>query len=64
MIDGSRGGNSMRCLNHASHPNCEVIETDDRVFIHALTAIESGEELFILCGHEISVATAGKVLER
>src|SRR6516225_7033034 len=47
VIDGSRGGNSARFLNHACHPNCEAIETDDRVFIHALTAIEPGEELFI-----------------
>ncbi|SKD05607.1 hypothetical protein SAMN05446934_9681 [Paraburkholderia hospita] len=47
VIDGSRGGNSARFLNHACAPNCEAIETGDRVFIHALTAIQPGEELFI-----------------
>jgi SET domain-containing protein len=47
VIDGSCGGNSARFLNHACIPNCEAIETGDRVFIHALTAIKPGEELFI-----------------
>src|SRR6516225_9723566 len=47
VIDGSRGGNSARFLNHACTPNCEAIETGDRVFIHAITTIEPGDELFI-----------------
>ncbi|WP_233810089.1 SET domain-containing protein [Paraburkholderia sp. HP33-1] len=47
VIDGSRGGNSARFLNHACMPNCEAIEVGDRVFIHALVAIAAGEELFI-----------------
>ncbi|WP_407670878.1 SET domain-containing protein-lysine N-methyltransferase [Paraburkholderia franconis] len=34
-------------MNHACTPNCETIETGDRVFIHALTAIKPGEELSI-----------------
>ena len=32
VIDGSRGGNSARFLNHACDPNCEAIETGKRVF--------------------------------
>lgn len=47
VIDGSRGGNSARWLNHACAPNCETIEDDGRIFIHALRPIEPGEELFI-----------------
>jgi hypothetical protein len=47
VIDGSRGGNSARYLNHACVPNCEAIEIGERVFIHTLVAIEAGEELFI-----------------
>ncbi|CAB3774184.1 SET domain-containing protein [Paraburkholderia humisilvae] len=47
VIDGSRGGNSARFLNHACTPNCEAIETGDRVFIHAIRAIRPGDELFI-----------------
>jgi SET domain-containing protein len=47
VIDGSRGGNSARFLNHACAPNCEAIERGDRVFIHALAPIAPGDELFI-----------------
>ncbi|MGF6995486.1 SET domain-containing protein [Paraburkholderia sp. GAS32] len=46
MIDGSRGGNSARFLNHACSPSCEAIEVGDRV-IHALAAVDPGEELLI-----------------
>jgi hypothetical protein len=35
VIDGSRDGNSARFLNRARSPNCEAIESGDRVFIHA-----------------------------
>ncbi|ABE37079.1 SET domain protein [Paraburkholderia xenovorans LB400] len=47
VIDGSRGGNSARWLNHACEPNCETIEDAGRIFIHTLRPIEAGEELFI-----------------
>ncbi|SOE87120.1 hypothetical protein SAMN05446935_7681 [Burkholderia sp. YR290] len=47
VIDGSRGGNSARFLNHACAPNCEAVESDNRVFIHALADIAPGSELFI-----------------
>ena len=57
LIDGSRGGNSARYLNHACTPNCEAIETGDRVFIDALTAIKPGEELF----SDYGLVTDGKI---
>ena len=47
VIDGSRGGNSARFINHSCAPNCEAIETDACVFIHALVDIQPGDELFI-----------------
>ncbi|TGN95801.1 SET domain-containing protein [Burkholderia sp. USMB20] len=47
VIDGGRGGNSARWLNHACTANCEAVEIEDRVFIHASTAIGPGEELFL-----------------
>jgi uncharacterized protein len=47
VIDGSRGGNSARWLNHACVANCEAVEIGDRVFIDAVTDIAAGEELFI-----------------
>ncbi|KAA1014504.1 SET domain-containing protein [Paraburkholderia panacisoli] len=53
VIDGSRGGNSARFLNHACMPNCEAIEVGDRVFIHAIATIKPGEELFIDYGLEV-----------
>ncbi len=43
VIDGGRGGNSARWLNHA----CEAVEEDGRIFIEATWNIEAGEELFI-----------------
>jgi SET domain-containing protein len=47
VIDGSRGGNSARWLNHACVPNCETIEDAGRIFIYTLRPIGAGEELFI-----------------
>jgi uncharacterized protein len=47
VIDGSRGGNSARWLNHACAPNCETVEDAGRVFIDTLRPIEAGEELVI-----------------
>lgn len=45
LIDGGAGGNASRYINHSCDPNCEAVEEDDRVFIHALRDIEDGEEL-------------------
>jgi SET domain-containing protein len=47
VIDGSRGGNGARWLNHSCMPNCETIEDTGRIFIHTLRPIEAGEELLI-----------------
>ncbi len=46
VIDGGRGGNSSRWINHACRPNCEADEQDGRIYIRALRPIEPGEELF------------------
>lgn len=47
VIDGGRGGNSARWLNHACEANCEAVEDDGRIFIEATRRIAAGEELFI-----------------
>ncbi|HEM7852767.1 TPA: SET domain-containing protein [Burkholderia multivorans] len=47
VIDGGQWGNSARWLNHSCDANCEAIEIDDRVFIHASVAIAPGDELFL-----------------
>jgi SET domain-containing protein len=45
LIDGGAQGNDARYINHSCEPNCEAVEEDDRVFIHALRPIDKGEEL-------------------
>lgn len=47
VIDGSRGGNSARWLNHACAPNCETVEDAGRIFIHTIRPIQAGDELLI-----------------
>jgi SET domain-containing protein len=44
-IDGARGGNEARYINHSCEPNCESVVSRRRVFIHALRDIVAGEEL-------------------
>jgi uncharacterized protein len=46
VINSAVGGNEARWINHGCDPNCEAIEEEDRIFIHALRDIEPGEELF------------------
>lgn len=45
VIDGKRGGNESRYINHSCEPNCEAWIVDDRIFIHALRNIQPGTEL-------------------
>jgi SET domain-containing protein len=46
VIDATVGGNESRWINHSCDPNCETIEKDDRIFVHALRGLGPGEELF------------------
>jgi SET domain-containing protein len=57
----SRGGNSARFFIHACASNCEVIETGDRVFIHALAPIAVGDELFIVYGLSVDGAVTDDI---
>jgi SET domain-containing protein len=45
VIDAYRDGNSARWINHSCRPNCEPVEEDNRLYIHATRGIEAGEEL-------------------
>jgi uncharacterized protein len=47
VIDGGRGGNGARWLNHACVANCEAVEQAGRVYIETIRDIAPGEELFI-----------------
>lgn len=44
-IDGTPYENTARYINHSCKPNCEPIQDDKRIFIHAIRKIEPGEEL-------------------
>ena len=51
-IDGGKGGNGTRHLNHACDPNCEAVEEYDEagellLKFQTLVPVEEGEELFI-----------------
>lgn len=45
LIDGKRGGNASRYINHSCEPNCEAIIEDGRIYIHAKKNIQPGTEL-------------------
>jgi SET domain-containing protein len=45
VIDAYRGGNSARWINHSCNPNCEPVEENNRLYIHAIRNIAAGEEL-------------------
>lgn len=45
VIDGGDAGNAARFINHSCEPNCEAVEENGRIFIHALHDIACGEEL-------------------
>lgn len=44
-IDGERGGNDARFINHSCAPNCEVLYFDGNPYIYAMKEIPEGEEL-------------------
>jgi uncharacterized protein len=46
VIDAAVGGNEARFINHSCDPNCHLVISRGRVFIHALADIEPGDELF------------------
>lgn len=64
VIDGGRGGNSARWINHACKPNCkakqEEIDGAQRVFIYAKRDIAAGEELF----YDYGLIIDGKITKK
>ncbi len=50
VIDGNRGGNSSRWINHSCQPNCAADEIGQdgaaRIYIKAARKLKAGEELF------------------
>ncbi len=64
VIDANVDGNRARWINHACTPNCEAREHKGRVFIHALTDISPGEELFYDYGLVIDERYTPKLKKR
>ena len=60
VIDASIAGNAARWINHSCEPNCEAIEDDDRVFIHATRTIYPGEEL----AYDYRLSVDGRITPR
>ncbi len=46
VIDGGKGGNASRWINHSCDPNCTTVEKENHIFIEAVRTIYPGEELF------------------
>jgi SET domain-containing protein len=44
-VDGERGGNDARFINHSCDSNCEVIYFNGTPYIYAIKEIQEGEEL-------------------
>ena len=42
VIDGSRGGNDARYVNHSCDPNCDPYVFDNRAYIYAMRDIVRG----------------------
>jgi SET domain-containing protein len=47
VIDGGRGGNSARWINHGCEPNCDAVLDGHQVWIRATRDIGAGEELLL-----------------
>jgi SET domain-containing protein len=60
VINAEIGGNEARWINHCCDPNCEAIEKNHRIFIHAMRDIKSGEELSYDYALEIDEPITGK----
>ncbi|MDX1419170.1 MAG: SET domain-containing protein-lysine N-methyltransferase [Rubricoccaceae bacterium] len=45
VIDGARGGNLSRWINHSCDPNCESVWEDGHVYVDAVRDLAPGEEL-------------------
>lgn len=69
VIDGNKGGNTARWINHSCNPNCEalILENEDgnprhdEVHIDAIRDIASGEELTYNYGITLDVPHTAKM---
>jgi len=45
VVDGGRGGNEARFINHSCDPNCEADVENGHIYIRAIKTIQPGDEL-------------------
>ena len=45
VVDGGRGGNEARFINHSCDPNCEAVVVNGHIYIQAIKTIQPGVEL-------------------
>ncbi|HUQ19210.1 MAG TPA: SET domain-containing protein-lysine N-methyltransferase [Gemmatimonadaceae bacterium] len=45
VVDGARGGNDARLINHSCDPNCEAVIERGKIWIYAKKNIQPGVEL-------------------
>jgi SET domain-containing protein len=45
VVDGKRGGNESRYINHSCDPNCEAVIEDGHIYIYAKKNIQADTEL-------------------
>jgi len=45
ILDGAKGGNASRLINHSCDPNCEAVVEDGEIWVYALENIQPGTEL-------------------
>jgi SET domain-containing protein len=59
-IEGGVARNPARWINHGCDPNCETVEDDGRVYVHAKRTIRAGEELT----YDYRLGLPGRITER
>ena len=52
-LDGSKGENPARYINHSCEPNCQAYIERGRIFIYSLKSIRCGEELTYNYGFDL-----------
>lgn len=52
-IDGAKGNNPARYINHSCDPNCEAFIIRGRIWIYSLREIKAGEELTYNYGFDV-----------
>jgi SET domain-containing protein len=53
-IDGNRPGNPARFANHTCAPNCEAVAENGKIYLRALRAIATDEELTFDYGYRLA----------